>query len=206
MQNKVSIWPFQSVYAITLEYVSQHVTVKRHPNAAKQNKTLNTALHQTLTFQWTPHTSPSQVSCGYLWGLFWAKWQCFSMLYFDLSSALTWSGLLQLATMLPMWAPEVAIPWCWPILTTIVFCKEGEGGLEHNTNTTHWKQYTVPCYYNMVNFIQNSTQKTPHSSPVRVRYGVSFVGSQSHLHFASVTTIVCAISFYIGPCYDSTRL
>ena len=37
----------------------------------------------------------------------------------------------------------------------------------------------------MVNILPKLSQKTPHRSPVRVMYGVSFVGSKSGLHSAS---------------------
>ena len=35
---------------------------------------------------------------------------------------------------------------------------------------------------------------------------MSFVGSKSHLHTASVTALICAILCYIGACYNGTRL
>ena len=53
-----------------------------------------------------------------------------------------------------------------------------------------------------IQFLPKSSQNTPHSSPVRVRYGVSFVGSIS----TSVTAVMCSISCYIGPHYNGTRL
>ena len=48
--------------------------------------------------------------------------------------------------------------------------------------------------------------ETPHSSPVRASYGVSFVGSHSDLYSASVTAVMHTISFHIGPRYNGTRL
>ena len=48
--------------------------------------------------------------------------------------------------------------------------------------------------------------KAPHSSPVRARYGVSFVGSDSNWYPASVPAVVCETSCYIGPRYNGTRL
>ena len=39
----------------------------------------------------------------------------------------------------------------------------------------HYAVYTVRCCYNVAQFSSKSPQQTPHSSPVRVRYGVSFV-------------------------------
>ena len=51
-----------------------------------------------------------------------------------------------------------------------------------------------------------SSQNIFHSSPVRARYGIYFVGSNCDLYFASVTAVVYAISFYIGPSYNGTRL
>ena len=60
------------------------------------------------------------------------------------------------------------------------------------------------CRYNAVNFLQNS-QNTPHSSPVRAKYGVSFAGTNFDLCSASVTAVLCAISRYIGSRYYGTR-
>ena len=47
---------------------------------------------------------------------------------------------------------------------------------------------------------------TPHNSPVRARYGVSFVDSTSALYSASVSAMIYAISCYIGLRYIDTRL
>ena len=44
---------------------------------------------------------------------------------------------------------------------------------------------SVRCRYNVVKFPQKYPQKTPHSSPVRARYGVSFVDRESSWHSAS---------------------
>ena len=51
-----------------------------------------------------------------------------------------------------------------------------------------------------------STVKTPNSSPVRARYGLSFVDSNSDLYLTSVTALLFAISCYIGPRYNGTQL
>ena len=55
-------------------------------------------------------------------------------------------------------------------------------------------------------FSPNSSQYTPHSSPVRVRYGVSIVNTNSNLCSASVTWVPHAISSCIGPCYNGIPL
>ena len=47
--------------------------------------------------------------------------------------------------------------------------------------------------------------KDTHKLPVRVRYGVSFVGSASDWYSASVSTMECEIC-YIGLRYNDTRL
>ena len=58
-----------------------------------------------------------------------------------------------------------------------------------------WGIYTVRCHYTChVQFSQTFSQKTPHSSPVSVRYGVSFVSSKSDLYSIAVIAILCAIS------------
>ena len=71
---------------------------------------------------------------------------------------------------------------------------------------TMWHIYTVWCRYNAVNFLTNFSQKTPHSSPVRSRYRVSFVGPAPDRYSARVPTIMYAISYYIGSCYNGTQL
>ena len=48
--------------------------------------------------------------------------------------------------------------------------------------------------------------KGTHSSPVRAKYGVCFVGQPSDWHSASVPAIIYAISYYTGPHYNGTRL
>ena len=48
--------------------------------------------------------------------------------------------------------------------------------------------------------------KTPHSSPVRARYGVSFVRIASDWYSASVIIVPYAKSCYVGPRYNGTPL
>ena len=55
-------------------------------------------------------------------------------------------------------------------------------------------------------FSQNYQQKTPHSMPIRACYGVSFVDPASDWYSTSVPAIIYAVSYYIGPCYNSTQL
>ena len=62
------------------------------------------------------------------------------------------------------------------------------------------------CCYNAVNFLTDIPQKTPQSSPVRVRYGVSLVDPASDWYFASVSAIINEISYNIGSRYNCTRL
>ena len=45
---------------------------------------------------------------------------------------------------------------------------------------------TLQCWYNAVDFLQKSSLKTPHSLPVRARYGVSFVNFNSDLYSPAV--------------------
>ena len=56
--------------------------------------------------------------------------------------------------------------------------------------------------HNAVKFLKKYSQKMPHSSPIRVSYGVSFVDPAS----AWVPAIIYAISYYTGPHYNGTRL
>ena len=66
--------------------------------------------------------------------------------------------------------------------------------------------HTVRCRYNAVNFITYIHKKTPHGSPVRARYGVSFVDSASDWYYVSVPAIINAKSYHIGPRHNGTRL
>ena len=63
----------------------------------------------------------------------------------------------------------------------------------------------MQCRYN-TQFFPKCSQNTSHSLPVRARYGVSFVCSNSCLYLASVIVVIHAISCYIGPRYNGTRL
>ena len=63
---------------------------------------------------------------------------------------------------------------------------------------------TVPLWCSQ--FFQKSSQQTPHSSPMRLRYGVSFVSSGSELCSAAVIAVLFVISWYIWQCYDGDRL
>ena len=64
---------------------------------------------------------------------------------------------------------------------------------------------TVWCPYNAVIF-PKSSQRTPLSSPVRPRYGVSVVILYFDLCNISVTTVLRALSCHIGSHYNGTRL
>ena len=66
--------------------------------------------------------------------------------------------------------------------------------------------YTVQYRYNAVNILPEFSQKTHHSSPVRARYGVSFVDSISYSYSTPVTAVMYAISCYIGLRYNGTHL
>ena len=55
-------------------------------------------------------------------------------------------------------------------------------------------------------FSQKYSQKTPHSSPVRSRYWVSFVVPASYWQSASVPVIIYVISDNVEPRYNGTRL
>ena len=53
---------------------------------------------------------------------------------------------------------------------------------------------------------QFSPKSSQNSLPVRTRYGMHFVGSNSYSYSISVTAMMYTISCYIGPHYNSTRL
>ena len=55
-------------------------------------------------------------------------------------------------------------------------------------------------------FYQKFSQKIHHSSPVGVRYWVSFVNVDTDWYSASDTAMMCATSCYIGLWYNNTRL
>ena len=70
---------------------------------------------------------------------------------------------------------------------------------------------TIGTKYNEVplkhsQFSPNSSQETPHSSPVRASYGMSCVNTNSDLRSAPATKLLYAIPCCIGLCYNGTRL
>ena len=78
-------------------------------------------------------------------------------------------------------------------------CFDGAGGLWYQA------QYSVvPLWCNQ--FSPKLPQKITHSSPIRVRYGVSFVCANSDLYSVSVTAVAGAISRNIGSRYNDTLL
>ena len=48
--------------------------------------------------------------------------------------------------------------------------------------------------------------KSPDSSPVTLRYGVSLVDSNTDLYLTSIAAVLYVISCYTGPCYNGTPL
>ena len=65
--------------------------------------------------------------------------------------------------------------------------------LDHKTLFWWWASINQPitmlCSYNTIKFFHKYLQKTPHSSPVRVRYGVCFVGPVFGWYSESVLVI-----------------
>ena len=55
-------------------------------------------------------------------------------------------------------------------------------------------------------FSHKYSQKTPHSSPVRASYGVSFMDPASDWYSAAPPVIIYVISSNIGPGYNDTLL
>ena len=67
-------------------------------------------------------------------------------------------------------------------------------------------KYSVVPYVKHSQFSLKSSQETPYSSPIRVRYGVSFVSSLSDLYSAAAIAVLYVISWYIRPRYNDTWL
>ena len=67
-----------------------------------------------------------------------------------------------------------------------------------------WTYSAVPL--KRCQFSLKYSQKTPHSSPVRARYGVYFVNAASDWYSASVPVIIYVISYDSGARYNGTRL
>ena len=65
---------------------------------------------------------------------------------------------------------------------------------------------TVRCRYNAVKLLRNPHNRHSICPPVRVRYGVSLVGTNSDLYSTPATLFMFTISCYIGPCCGGTRL
>ena len=64
----------------------------------------------------------------------------------------------------------------------------------------------IQCSVVITRPIHKYSQNTPHSSPVRTRYGVYFVNPASDWYSASVLVIIYVISYNIGSRYNGTRL
>ena len=76
----------------------------------------------------------------------------------------------------------------------------------HLEVTSDWAHsYTEQHRYNS-QFSRKYSEKTPHSSPVRARYGVFFVDPASEWYSPSDPAIIHVISYNIGQCYNGTRL
>ena len=58
----------------------------------------------------------------------------------------------------------------------------------------------------MLSIFPKFLQNTPHSSPIKVRYGVYFVCSNFDFYLAPVTALMYAVSCHVVPCYNGTRL
>ena len=82
-------------------------------------------------------------------------------------------------------SPEHKLEWCF-----------------NSVESENSKQYR----YKRGEFSHKYPQKTPHSSPVRARYGVSFEGPALDWYCAWLPKIIYAISCYTGPCYSGTWL
>ena len=95
-----------------------------------------------------------------------------------------------------------------PVKLAALFYKHGNNSFKQfNCQIPHTlcSQYSeVPLQYGQ--FSPKYSRKTPHGSPVRVRYGVSFVGSASDWYSAAVPAMLCALSYYIILCYNGTWL
>ena len=66
--------------------------------------------------------------------------------------------------------------------------------------------HTVRCRYNAVNIVKNIHERHPIARPLGRGMGVSFVNPASGSYSARVPVIIYAISYYIGPRYNGTRL
>ena len=70
--------------------------------------------------------------------------------------------------------------------------------------------HTVRCHYNTVNFLKKYSQKTPHSSPVRARYGVLWIQhlidilpqflQLSMQHLTVLDSVISALSLHSTAC------
>ena len=70
-----------------------------------------------------------------------------------------------------------------------------------------WRTYCIQCSVVIAKSVFcKILAKDPHSLPVRARYGVSFVDSNSHWYSTSVNAVLYAISYYIGLHFTGTQL
>ena len=108
--------------------------------------------------------------------------------------------------------PAFSIGLAWHYLYTaatktfILFANALELNCVSCTSSDWYDPYTMWCRFNAVNFLANIHKMTPHSSPIRVSYGVSYVDPAPDWYFASGPVIICVITYNIGPRYHTTWL
>ena len=85
------------------------------------------------------------------------------------------------------WGPWTK-PWLFDAMTGDNICRKWRGSLPVPANTI------VRYRYNAVDFQPKSSQRAPHSSPVRARYGVAFVNITYDAYLASIIIVPYAKS------------
>ena len=88
-------------------------------------------------------------------------------------------------------------PYIWPLKTSET-CSSCQYGAH-----MRWFRRTVRCRNNAVSFLTNIHKMHPYlahySSPLRMRYGLYFVDPAYDWYTASVSVIIHALSYSIGP-------
>ena len=93
--------------------------------------------------------------------------------------------------------------WKFPHLSCTLFASvSGMSSVESLLNIS-WTYSAVPLQRGQ--FSPKSPQNSSHTSPVRARCRMYFMGSICDLYSASVTAVLYAISCWIGSCYNGTR-
>ena len=100
-----------------------------------------------------------------------------------------------------IWWQHNMISLKWPLHTEYKVCKQ-----DHTPSSwSKCHRWIQCCAVIARSFSSESSQHTPHSSPIRVWYGISFVSLYFDLYSASTNPLLYKMSCYVRRRYEDTR-